>query len=533
MTSARVRGINSPWTMADDREEGCPQTKNDQEREAERMTNENLNLKMRVKHLEDMLGDRGDIEESMNIWDLRSALSRERERIVEEAAREVSERDELLARSRKTLEDLRAENSRLAARVDSLGVEIEAQENQLQENRNVEEDLMHRLETKEDELRRTVADLREVERQMELAHHAHTKERQISEQLLEDEKQRAQQQLREVRQEEQALLAKAQADMEAMQVELREMSCANDDFRNRLRQAERKLKDKEDEMRTAEANMREWAQREVREMQVREREVAAQTMEAEREKDLEWGREQVQHARQEERHLANQELQRLRDEMEALSEELVRERRDRQENTRSVEADLAAASRTVQQLEQRLAEETRRLIAAEEEAQQTHVRALNAEQSMRQCEADMQELRHKKQLAERSAEEARKGAQDDRAKLEDMYRAERDRERTLAEFQEEARLREASQSNLINNLHKQLDGLKHDHAAKLSAAVAAAKESNGAAGGIAEVELVRNLKSRLADCQQQLAEAHAATSRAEERQRALQKSADAEARKVC
>ena len=87
----------------------CPQTLKEQEREAERMANENLNLKMRVQQLEEMLGDRGDMEESMNIWDMRSALSRERERIVEEAAREVSERDELLARSRKTLEDLRGE----------------------------------------------------------------------------------------------------------------------------------------------------------------------------------------------------------------------------------------------------------------------------------------------------------------------------------------------------------------------------------------------------------------------------------------
>ena len=105
----------------------------EQEREAERMANENLNLKMRVQQLEEMLGDRGDIEESMNIWDMRSALSRERERIIEEAAREVTERDELLARSRKTLEDLRAENSRLAERVDGMVSSEQVLQRQLEE----------------------------------------------------------------------------------------------------------------------------------------------------------------------------------------------------------------------------------------------------------------------------------------------------------------------------------------------------------------------------------------------------------------
>lgn len=100
--------VRSPENgAAPSREEGdaarvrCPQTLKEQEREAERMASENLNLKMRVQHLEEMLGDRGDLEESMNIWDLRSALSRERERIVEEAAKQVTERDDLLMRSHK------------------------------------------------------------------------------------------------------------------------------------------------------------------------------------------------------------------------------------------------------------------------------------------------------------------------------------------------------------------------------------------------------------------------------------------------
>ena len=92
----------------DEAREVRPPTLTEQERALEQAASENLNLKMRVQQLEEQLGERGPGggDESMSIWDVRSALSRERElhqqreRIIEEAAREVTERDELLERSR-------------------------------------------------------------------------------------------------------------------------------------------------------------------------------------------------------------------------------------------------------------------------------------------------------------------------------------------------------------------------------------------------------------------------------------------------
>lgn len=150
-------------------ETACPQTLKEQEREAERVVNENLNLKMRVKLLEDMLGERSDVEQSMNIWDMRSALSRERERIVEEAAREVSERDELLARSRQTLEGLRAENARLLSQIDDLTRERDDHARALATTQRAEEELARQLEAKDEDVMRLSEELRDVAAGLEKA----------------------------------------------------------------------------------------------------------------------------------------------------------------------------------------------------------------------------------------------------------------------------------------------------------------------------------------------------------------------------
>ena len=65
----------------DEAREVRPPTLTEQERALEQAASENLNLKMRVQQLEEQLGERGPGggDESMSIWDVRSALSRERE----------------------------------------------------------------------------------------------------------------------------------------------------------------------------------------------------------------------------------------------------------------------------------------------------------------------------------------------------------------------------------------------------------------------------------------------------------------------
>ena len=431
-------------------EAACPQTLKEQEREAERVVNENLNLKMRVKHLEDLLGDRGDGEESMNIWDMRSALSRERERIVEEAAREVSERDELLVRSRRTLEELRAENARLVLQTDSLRSELGDRALALETAQRAEEELARQLEAKDEELRR------------------------------------AQRRAEEVQREGQEVAAQLRADIEALRAELQREEDGSADLGHRLRQAEEELVAREQEVRASEANLREWAQQQIRD--------AHEALEAERERERDRGSEQVQLARQKERESAEKEMQLLRDDMEALSDELVRERHERQECRRRAESELATSARALQQLEASLEEEGRRLGAAGREAQEARVRALNAEQSLRKLEADFSELKHERQLAGRAAEDARKEAQDARRKLEDVQRVERERERTLAELQEAARLRDSSDSRTISSLQKQLADLKQSHAAALSAAMASANTDSKDKGEHADAETVSKLQ---------------------------------------
>jgi hypothetical protein len=197
------------------------QTLKEKELETERMASENLNLKMRVQHLEEMLGDRSSANESMNIWDMRSALTSERERILEEAAREVTERDELLARSQRTLEELRAENLELRRRVH----EMEAQA---------------------------------LSREAELKDWAHRQQNHI-ELVRSEEQQRCRDEVRRVQEEDQALARQELDKMEADMVDLREelqrkMASALDDLHRRLRDAERALVAKEDELRATQVD---------------------------------------------------------------------------------------------------------------------------------------------------------------------------------------------------------------------------------------------------------------------------------------
>ena len=380
---------------------------------------------------------------------------------------------------------------------------------------------------------------------------AQTRERQSAEleELLDKEQARAEQVVRLARQEEQALsaqeLGKMQADMESLREELqREMVSAQDDLRLRLRQADRALEKKEDEMRAAELAHREWAKKKISEIEVREREVFGHKMEAGREKERAWSNEQVQRARLEEQEVAGQDMQRLRDDMEAISQELMRERRERQEGRRRAETDLELSVRTVTQLEERLEDESRRLHVAEEEAHAAHSRALDAEQSLRTFEADMHEMRHEMQLALSTAEEARKDAKESRLEFQDMQLAERERSCAQAELQKETRQSESSQASVITNLHRQLEDLKQLHVAATlsaqSAELAAARESSRNRGDGADSEVLRTLRSDLvrsqsdlAACRQQLTEAEHACSEAEERLRTSHKAADAEARKVC
>eukprot|EP00960_Hanusia_phi_P050761 760403-Hanusia_phi.AAC.11 len=93
-------------------------TLKEKEQENERIQSENLNLKLRVQYLEDLLGENSDT--APTYWDLQSALSKERERIIEEAAREVSERDELLAAAKRAQDELRLENSNLLNKIEQL-----------------------------------------------------------------------------------------------------------------------------------------------------------------------------------------------------------------------------------------------------------------------------------------------------------------------------------------------------------------------------------------------------------------------------
>jgi chromosome segregation ATPase len=504
------------------------------------------------------------LEESTNIWDLRSALSRERERIVEEAAREVSERDELLARSHKTLDELRSENLRLVERIDDLASSESALQRQLEEKNKT-------LEMTQQEV------------------------------------------------------ARQQADMEALREKLeRNMSSAQDDFRLRLRQAQHDLELKEEEMRAVEGKFREWALLQIREAQIREREVLESKMGAEREKDLIVSRGLVQRARQEERQSADKEIKLLREEIEALNKQLGRERHEGQESKRKGEVEMDATLRTVQELEALLEDDAKRLREADEEVQKFLVcvyfcllicvnaialtnesdeevqkflrRALDAEECLRTSEADVQHLRYDLKLAMHAAEGARKDAKNEALKLEaaliaqhnereranaqeEEREAEREKDRIVSrglvqrarqeerqsadkeiarfrdeieqltqqnqqlgrerqELQESKRkgelemervlLRECTDRDEIANLRRQLEKLQLQQAsAKLSAA---AKEDSTRAWPAAE-EAASVLKRELAACQQQLAAAEVAQRKAEEHAGAMQKAADAETRR--
>ena len=212
----------------DEAREVRPPTLTEQERALEQAASENLNLKMRVQQLEEQLGERGPGggDESMSIWDVRSALSRERElhqqreRIIEEAAREVTERDELLERSRSALADLRAENARL-----------------VQQN---EHELQRQLATKEAELKEDL--LRQFDkRAAELEEWGHRQIEIVRAQEQKKGEEAASQKVREARGEEQ-----------------REAAQLVDDLRLRLRLSEQALAQKEEEARAAEADVHGW-----------------------------------------------------------------------------------------------------------------------------------------------------------------------------------------------------------------------------------------------------------------------------------
>jgi chromosome segregation ATPase len=81
----------------------------------------------------------------------------------------VSERDELLARSRQTLEGLRAENARLLSQIDGLARERDDDARALATTRRAEEELARQLEAKDVDVMRLSEELRDVAAGLEKA----------------------------------------------------------------------------------------------------------------------------------------------------------------------------------------------------------------------------------------------------------------------------------------------------------------------------------------------------------------------------
>ena len=82
---------------------------------------------------------------------------------------EVSERDELLARSRQTLEGLRAENARLLLQIDDLTRERDDHARALATTQRAEEELARQLEAKDEDVMRLSEELRDVAAGLEKA----------------------------------------------------------------------------------------------------------------------------------------------------------------------------------------------------------------------------------------------------------------------------------------------------------------------------------------------------------------------------
>ena len=135
---------------------------------------------------------------------MQSALSRERERIIEEAAREVpakrvyrcltnfnkvSERDELLSAAKTAQDDLRLENTNLVSRIEQLEREI-SHLNQLFQSKDQEQRLQH-----EQTLEREIENARSIEREAVEKQYAYAQqiERDTHEKEISDLKERWQQ----------------------------------------------------------------------------------------------------------------------------------------------------------------------------------------------------------------------------------------------------------------------------------------------------------------------------------------------------
>ena len=348
----------------DEAREVRPPTLTEQERALEQAASENLNLKMRVQQLEEQLGERGPGggDESMSIWDVRSALSRERElhqqreRIIEEAAREVTERDELLERSRSALADLRAENARL-----------------VQQN---EHELQRQLATKEAELKEDL--LRQFDkRAAELEEWGHRQIEIVRAQEQKKGEEAASQKVREARGEEQAIssreLGQLQSEMDGLlEQQQREAAQLVDDLRLRLRLSEQALAQKEEEARAAEADVHGWR----------------------RQRDDQEGA-----------------MQRLRCDYEMIKEELLRERRERaeeHENRQKAATDIDAAALEARMMEAQIEELTRRLDDLGREAERLRREvgeARGAERTSTLALAQVQEDLRQRQASQRQADD--------------------------------------------------------------------------------------------------------------------------------
>ena len=348
----------------DEAREVRPPTLTEQERALEQAASENLNLKMRVQQLEEQLGERGPGggDESMSIWDVRSALSRERElhqqreRIIEEAAREVTERDELLERSRSALADLRAENARL-----------------VQQN---EHELQRQLVTREAELKDDL--LRQFDkRAAELEEWGHRQIEIVRAQEQKKGEEAASQKVREARGEEQAIssreLGQLQSEMDGLlEQQQREAAQLVDDLRLRLRLSEQALAQKEEEARAAEADVHGWR----------------------RQRDDQEGA-----------------MQRLSCDYEMIKEELLRERRERaeeHENRQKAATDIDAAALEARMMEAQIEELTRRLDDLGREAERLRREvgeARGAERTSTLALAQVQEDLRQRQASQRQADD--------------------------------------------------------------------------------------------------------------------------------
>ena len=157
-------------------------------------------------------------------------------------------------------------------------------------------------------------------------------------------------------------------------------------------------------------------------------------------------------------------------------------------------------------------------------------RASVLRESLQACEQRVEAMQQAEEALIQDAEDARNNVQALRLKLEEVECAERALARTLAEAQEKMRNREAAHDGVVSDLQRQVQDLQRSaRAAQLSTNSPAQSKNRG---DDLPWERVKKLEDDLALCRRRLAHAEDLKSKAEDRVRSLQESADTEMRKV-